>query len=527
MPSHIGAANGTIHPACSGVVYFRWDNSYSWLTAKELTYLVEVSNVEVPQQPVQPDVMMRTPMAPRQQSRQQALPASQPPSPPQQQQQQRSVDSRGAQTLPPEDANAAALTAAANAATAAANAAASVAQAEASRLRADVDSLTQQLTAVRLEAAKDREELLYLREQTLLKAPRDEGVADQLTEALQENARLQVDLEQARTAKQSAVQDLARAVHERSRADRELEQTRQAALALQEQVSSLAAAMELQRTRDSTEVLTLRATIEGLTSRGDQLASELKALRSAPPAVRFPSPTRAPPAAAAATVAPAHQPQTRALSPHLEHPIAPSPPKLPGLETVVNVQIIDPHKPVDLDAAKQQLQAEDFAGTGDDRGEGGFSGDGSAAAGAPVGGSGMHPLLVVPSAMVYGFTLGVVNPWGGSPNVASETDSGGPAGVGAGAGAGAGAVEPPPSPERLAEIAARNAERQRQELEVLKVSKPPRPDGARDPAASGPPRSILKSPKPPHLNKSEEPRETRRGSRESPGGLFGLLGAST
>ena len=43
VPSHIGAANGTIHPACEGTIYFRWDNSYSWLTAKELTYLIEVS----------------------------------------------------------------------------------------------------------------------------------------------------------------------------------------------------------------------------------------------------------------------------------------------------------------------------------------------------------------------------------------------------------------------------------------------------------------------------------------------------
>ena len=44
VPSHIGAANGTIHPACAGVIFFRWDNTYSWLIAKELTYLIEVSN---------------------------------------------------------------------------------------------------------------------------------------------------------------------------------------------------------------------------------------------------------------------------------------------------------------------------------------------------------------------------------------------------------------------------------------------------------------------------------------------------
>lgn len=48
VPSHIGAANGTIHPACEGTIYFRWDNSYSWLTAKELTYLIEVSGPTVP-----------------------------------------------------------------------------------------------------------------------------------------------------------------------------------------------------------------------------------------------------------------------------------------------------------------------------------------------------------------------------------------------------------------------------------------------------------------------------------------------
>jgi len=43
LETHIAAAIGTIHcPDQDGVLYLQWDNSYSWLTAKELSYEVEL-----------------------------------------------------------------------------------------------------------------------------------------------------------------------------------------------------------------------------------------------------------------------------------------------------------------------------------------------------------------------------------------------------------------------------------------------------------------------------------------------------
>lgn len=45
-PSHIGAATGTISPLRKyGVLFFKFDNSYSWLQGKELSYIIEIRHV--------------------------------------------------------------------------------------------------------------------------------------------------------------------------------------------------------------------------------------------------------------------------------------------------------------------------------------------------------------------------------------------------------------------------------------------------------------------------------------------------
>ena len=58
VPSHIGSATGTIHPPKEdGVVFFVFDNSYSWLQSKQLTYNVElrlVSNLMLLTSIIQP-----------------------------------------------------------------------------------------------------------------------------------------------------------------------------------------------------------------------------------------------------------------------------------------------------------------------------------------------------------------------------------------------------------------------------------------------------------------------------------------
>ena len=43
LESHIAAAVGTIHcPEIDGILFLEWDNTFSWFTAKELTYKVEL-----------------------------------------------------------------------------------------------------------------------------------------------------------------------------------------------------------------------------------------------------------------------------------------------------------------------------------------------------------------------------------------------------------------------------------------------------------------------------------------------------
>lgn len=45
-PSHIGVSKGTISPLKKyGVLYFNFDNSYSWLQRKELSYTIEIRHV--------------------------------------------------------------------------------------------------------------------------------------------------------------------------------------------------------------------------------------------------------------------------------------------------------------------------------------------------------------------------------------------------------------------------------------------------------------------------------------------------
>jgi len=470
VPSHIGAANGTIHPASAGVVYFRWDNSYSWLTAKELTYLVEVATVDV--QPQQ-DFMMRTPLTPRRQS------------------------------VPVEDANASAM-AAANAAAAAA---AAVAQAEVVKLRREIEalmplqgensqqrreieSLTQQLAALRSESAKDKEELSYLREKALLQAPRDEGAADRLASALQENARLESELQVARAGRVTATQDL-------SRAERQRDMAHEAMQEVQAKATHSLSAAEKQRARDKNDILTLRATIEGLTAKEALLTSELTALRSN---VRSVSPPRREPPSNVTGAPPSAGPK----SPQLEH--------------VVNVSIVDPTVPVSIEKV---LEAGENAQEA--RGEGAFQSPPTSNENA----AGMNPFLVPVNAMLYGITLGNVNPWGHdlpeqvgqqqpSMHQSSENDSSAPVYTAEG-------------------LAAWAVVRQQQELQALASTKPPRPDGARDLASSAPLKGILKRGSvgedtpgsTPKLGASDSPRSTPKGV-ESRTGILGLfMGSST
>ena len=82
----------------------------------------------------------------------------------------------------------------------------------------------------------------------------------------------------------------------------------------------------------------------------------------------------------------------------------------------------------------------------------------------------MHPLLVPVNAVLYGITLGSVNAWGSAGGAAAEV----------------------PGSETDDDKAAEGL--RARELEVLRVEKPPRPEGGRTPVppAQVPLKSILK-----------------------------------
>ena len=417
----------------------------------------------------QQDFMMRTPLTPRRQS------------------------------VPAEDANASAM-AAANAAAAAA---AAVAQAEVVKLRREIEalmplqgensqqrreieSLTQQLVAFRSESAKDKEELSYLREKALLQAPRDEGTADRLASALQENARLESELQVARA---TATQNL-------SRVERQRDMAHEAMQEVQAKATHSLSAAEQQRARDNNDILTLRATIEGLTAKEALLTSELTALRSN----------------ACSISPPRREPRSKVT----DAPFSAGP-KTPQLEHVVNMSIVDPTVPVPLEKV---LEAGENAQEA--RGEGALQGPPTQNADA----AGMNPFLVPVNAVLYGITLGNVNPWGhdlpeqvgqqqAPIHQSSETDSSAPV-------------------YTAEQLAAWAVVRQQQELQALASQKPPRPDGARDLASSAPLKGILKRGSvgedtpgsTPKLGASDSPKSTPKGV-ESRTGILGLFMGSS
>lgn len=231
VPSHIGAANGTIHPSYEGVIYFRWDNSYNWLTVKELTYLIEViSSIEPIGLPV-PDVMERTPLKPTK--------APQLDSP------------------PPH-----------------------IVMLE-TQLKREVEALQKQITLLKIESAKDKDEMAMKDAEiaTLREQLASEG--SKLADIVNENSQLKHDLQHAQSIIQRLDDDQSAEDYQKSAAE--------AAAALNAATTDAA----LAQSRYDTEIRTLRATNDALLSKVNLLSSKLKSVQEFPTPPRPPPPVPA------------------------------------------------------------------------------------------------------------------------------------------------------------------------------------------------------------------------------------------
>jgi len=384
VPSHIGAANGTIHPACPGVLYFRWDNSYSWLTAKELTYVVEVTTQDPSAAAPTPDIMLRTPLK------------------------------RPTPTSGPQDA-----------------ALQQLAEQKEARRKEELEALQKQVASLQTEASLDKSELA-----------RAKG---ELARALEDKERLQKELSSAREEAQAKAEANCRA-------------------------------------RFENELLTLRATNGALLTKCDLLSQEVASfmmgqqhgLALPPHALRSPSPDHAAPKNVrlehhfnVSIVNPSEPVSAQALTP------TPPPPPLQQLEARGEASYQPPSpspsssRPVLADPQSSSSSSSSLSSSSSSS-----SDSEDVQAQGPGENVKMHPLLVPVNAMLYGLTLGSVNAWGGGAPAAggvqgSETDE-----------------------DKAAE------DMRARELEVLRVEKPPRPEGLQrspHPAPVQPPlKSILK-----------------------------------